>query len=355
MGRKRKTNTDLPSNVYIKDGAYYHVVANKWTFLSRVIDQSCRKGARCDNIKHCSGGARCIKGMQSLYQELGTANGSRAIPSMTTCINRYIEDILPRKSPRTQQDQTKEIERIRLVFGHMDAAQITPPMIAKYHDLRGKTAPIRANRELALLKDLFKRAVVWGVVIIDPTEKVQKFKETPRDRYVTDTEFGVMYNLASERLQVLMSLAVLTGQRPADLISIEIGQLEDDGIYFRQQKTKRRLLVEYSPNLRATISRAMALRKTVVSPRLFCDDRGHSITWNAVSLEWRKLMTEAIKSGDLTDRYTFYDLRAKARTDGIDKYLLGHKNPDAMARVYDRKPQSVTRIDNAPKRVKASK
>jgi len=72
-------------------------------------------------------------------------------------------------------------------------------------------------------------------------------------------------------VQMAMDLAVLTGQRRGDLLSLTRDQLTDDGILFRQGKTGRALVVEWSDQLRAVIKRAKdyppQVRRTLICTR----------------------------------------------------------------------------------------
>jgi integrase len=51
--------------------------------------------------------------------------------------------------------------------------------------------------------------------------------------YVTDAEFGAVYQIASPTLQRAMDLATITGQREGDLLRLTRSQLTDEGIAFR--------------------------------------------------------------------------------------------------------------------------
>jgi integrase len=50
--------------------------------------------------------------------------------------------------------------------------------------------------------------------------------------------------LTNERMRVAIDLAVSTGQRRGDLLSLTRAQLRDDGIYFKQSKTGAEITIE---------------------------------------------------------------------------------------------------------------
>lgn len=67
--------------------------------------------------------------------------------------------------------------------------EVRPTHIAKYLDIRGIKAPIRANREISLLSHIFSYAMRWGQVDKNSYLGVAKHTEKGRNRYITDQEF----------------------------------------------------------------------------------------------------------------------------------------------------------------------
>src|SRR5690606_38606447 len=98
---------------------------------------------------------------------------------------------------------------------------------------------------------------------------VMRHVEAKRQRYLTDDEFHAIRAHAHPRLQVVMDLLYLTGQRVGDVLKIKRADLTEEGISFKQEKTGARLLVRWTPELRATVEAAKALSGNVVSPYLF--------------------------------------------------------------------------------------
>lgn len=314
MGRPRKTNPDLPSRVYLKNGAYYYVdYQSKWHRLAPGGDKT------------------------ALYKALSHLLGGEQSSGMAAMFDRYEVEVLPTKAVKTQKDQKAQLKTLRKVFGNMHPKQILPVHIAKYLDRR--SAKSMANREIALLSHVFRKIIRWGEAVSNPCSDVERNKETPRTRYVTDAEFGAVYALAPPLLRVLMDLAYLTGQRQADLLKIRVEDLRDDGIYFRQNKTGVQIVVVWSDDLRAVVAQAQALQTDAETIRyVVAAKNGQLYKSETLRTAWQRLMAGCVEKGVIKERFTFHDLRAKARSDGDDKRLLGHANPEAMARVYQRKP-----------------
>lgn len=98
---------------------------------------------------------------------------------------------------------------------------IKPHHIKRYLDERGKTAKIRANREKALFSHIFNCAREWGYTDApNPCSGVKGFKEKGRDRYVADEEYLAVWEKAHYTVQDAMDLALLTGQRPSDVLKM---------------------------------------------------------------------------------------------------------------------------------------
>lgn len=80
----------------------------------------------------------------------------------------------------SEKDNLSEIRQLRNYFEKAPIDGITPAHVAKYRDAR--TAPVRANREIATLSHVFKIAREWGLTTKEnPCQGVRKNKEVPRD------------------------------------------------------------------------------------------------------------------------------------------------------------------------------
>jgi integrase len=314
MGRKRTKDKDLPARVYKRHGAFYFVARDgKWIRLGDTKATALRA-----------------------YAEL-------LEPSSTTfaaVAERYRLTILVRKSPKTQYEQEHQLSRLLTVFGHMGIGDIRRGHVAQYRDERG--APVAANREIALLSHIFARAMEWEIVDSNPCTGVERFTEKPRRRYVTDAEFLAVYEGAGPLIQIMMGLALLTGQRESDLLRIRASDLTDTGIAFQQRKTGKRLTVAWSDPLRFVARQALELpRSGVQSLYLICQPDGQPYTASGFQTAWQRHMTARMEGGKLAERFTFHDLRAKAGSDGSDGRLLGHADPRMLERVYKRKSEVV--------------
>lgn len=320
MGRRRKNNFNLPPRMYLKHGAYYYVSReNKWIRLSNDKSLAFAKWAEIEGeTPRESGSEKPITG------------------SMAALIDKYMIEIAPKKAKATYTGNLMEAKNLREVFGKMMVLEVRPTHIAKYLDIRGLKAPIRANREISLLSHMFSYAMRWGQIDRNPCLGVAKHSEKGRDRYITDQEFESVKKIASDLIAIVMDFAYITAMRRGDILKLRLDQITDDGIWIKQSKTGSKQLYEWSDGLIDVVTRTKALKRPIRNLYLFCtrkgqpySDTGFKAMWNRVQIKW------AAQGGQ---RFTFHDIRAKALTDakkmGMDAQLLAGHASASMTEHY---------------------
>lgn len=89
----------------------------------------------------------------------------KAVPPTTRTVGdllrRYERDVVPGKGKGTQEQNRKAIRQLAKAFESAPLEALTPHVIAQYRDAR--SAPVRANREIALLSHAFNMAREWGL------------------------------------------------------------------------------------------------------------------------------------------------------------------------------------------------
>lgn len=158
------------------------------------------------------------------------------------------------------------------------------------------------------------------------------FKVGKRDRYVTEAEFMALREKASPTLKAIMDICYLTGQRIGDVLKIAYADIDETGIFFKQQKTGNRLKVAMTPDLAAAVANARALHQSVKGLTLFHTRQGKPFAYWTVRTLWNR----AREAAGIEDVH-IHDIWAKAATDakaqGLDsKTLLGHASEAAHQR-----------------------
>lgn len=267
--------------------------------------------------------------------------------------DRYRDTIIPRKSPRSQSDNLKELKFLRAVFDTAPIDAITPAMIAGYRDARkGK---IRANRELALFSHVFNTAREWGLTERpNPCLGVRKNKEKPRDYYATDQVWNAVYAKATQDLKDAMDMAYLTGQRPADVRLMRRDDVQGNFLFVTQQKTSKRLRIQLETDgvrnqLGQLVDRLTSTEGTHSSPYFFVSKRGLRMSSRTLNARWDDARSAAITAAmEIDDKglagklaeFQFRDIRPKAASEiddiGDASTLLGHSKQEMTERVYRR-------------------
>lgn len=309
MGRKRKHNRDLPERVYIQHGTYYYV---PW---------------RGSKIRL---GRDFVAAMNRWAEVTGKSRGPIPSASLGAIMDAYMREVLPTKAPRTQEDYRTAMRLLRQAFGHMRPADIAPHHIYAYMDAR--RAPIRANREKALLSGIFQLAIRKGIKTDNPCRLTNRYPERPRNRLVEDHEIATWRKYAGPLLNAYVDLKLLTGQRQGDLMRLTRAADKADGLHIEISKTKRRVIFIWSPDLREAIDAIYRLPRRVSCLALFPASRGKrrgaALTQAGFKSLWQRAMNAYVAAGGT--RFTEHDLRGKVATDaraqGRDaQTLLQHK------------------------------
>lgn len=273
----------------------------------------------------------------------------------------YLRDVLPKKAPRTQEDNLAELENLREYFENdTPLDEIEPVHIKAYlawrhqksvatYVAKKKTPPpnaghVRANRELALFSHIFNHARGEGLTkAANPCAGIKKNAEDGRAVYVEDDQYARVYANADQPTKDAMDLAYLAGQRPQDTLNYDERDIRDGFLMIDQGKTKKKLRMEVVGELKAVIDRIRARKSAykVITTALVVNEKGQRLTLTALQLRFKAARTAA---GIKTDEFQFRDLRAKAATDKTDstgdirqaQKQLGHKSV-TMTEVYVRK------------------
>lgn len=259
--------------------------------------------------------------------------------------------------PRTRQDYEDYSVHILKCFGTEPADSITAPMIARYLRSERSEAPIRANREIALLGNLIGLAIERGEAEHNPCRggQVKRNKERPLDVLpdVADIEALVRFAAARDaavktkigRSVVVMmaaEFAALTGARQAEFLPLAWPAFDEAEV--RIERAKQRMGVKkvdriaVSPALAALRTRLLAFQTSPMGA-VFPNRAGNVYTADGFATMWQKLMTAAVEAGEVKQRFNFHALRAfyatkhKTETGALPDM---HASPTTTAKIYER-------------------
>lgn len=228
---------------------------------------------------------------------------------------------------------------------------VKPADIYRYLTVERADAPIVANRELALLSNLFKVAITRGLIDANPCKQVSRNPEEPRTRLVERDELQAFIKWALEQKNdsapVLVSMAefaALTGNRRIEFRTLHWPQVDDELVRLTRAKGRggngKRELVAISDALQAVLDRMKARPGYNPMGAVFrAPKTGNAYTERNFKTGWGRLMAKAIKAGVVKERFTFHDLRAHYAS--YFKLTFGelpemHADPATTAKVYER-------------------
>jgi len=276
---------------------------------------------------------------------------------MEVVFNRYAEEIIPGKAPRTQRDNMEALKKLRDVFEKVPIDQITPQHIAQYRDKR--SAKVRANREIALISHIWNIAREWGYTTKEnPVRGVRKNREKPRDYYADDEVWSAVYKHACEELKDAMDLSYLTGQRLADVLVMRMTDIQKGALGVQQGKTSKKLRIfldvdEQRNELGKFVDRMQARKREVSSPFLVSTPSGKALNRWTLRTRFDKARADAaseaqaVENEPMAERirgFQFRDIRPKAASELPLEHasrLLGHTKQEITELVYRRRGELV--------------
>jgi integrase len=354
MPRRRKTNTHLPPNVrytdYEKDRKKNKPGQHKgiYHYMTYVMENGKSKRKKIP-LGHS------YQEAMAKHAKLTDPESAPRSKLMNDVFDRYMKEVSAVKAPATHKDELRKVANLRSFFGQMMIGDIEPQTVYQYMDIRGQTAPVRANREKALLSHVFTKAIRWGLVTSNPCFRLEDFKETPRERYPKDWEFMAIrtWHKTPPILSVLMGFMYAAGRRRCELLPINIASDVDkkEGIKFYDPKAKEWLLLEWDICLRKLYEEALKIRKKVGSFYLFSNKFGKPYRSDTLCKMFRKVILGALKEGIIEEPFVLHDCRAKGGSDAksLDEAfnLLNHSTPQITNRVYRRQLKRVKTIKRA--------
>lgn len=258
-----------------------------------------------------------------------------------------------RLAETTKTGYRESWEQLRKVFEHGIVTATRPADVARYLRVERADAPVRANREVAVLSNMFNLAVERGDIDRNPCREVRRNPENPRTRLVEDAELEKFVAWALQQGKsavVLVSMAqfaALTGNRRAEFLKLHWPQVDEHIIRLQRAKQRggktKRELVGISTALQAVLDRVKATEGyNPMGPVFRAPKTNNAYSEPGFKTMWNRLMAKALDKKAVEERFTFHDLRAHYTT--YFKLKFGelpelHANPATTAATYERSKQ----------------
>jgi len=210
-----------------------------------------------------------------------------AIQSIGQLIDRYLIEVTPTKSSRTQIDELKYLTRLKGMIGDNSVADFQPHHAYRLRDVLKSQATKssgekQANRHMAVLKHCFTKSIEWGLRDNHPMHD-GNFKMFPESktkmRIPTLEEIQESIkpeNCVNPMIRAYVKLKLLTGLRRTDLLGLTKRDVTSDclrvTISKTQKRTERVLEFQMTPELKAVIDQCNAIKP--LSPYLFKTRKG---------------------------------------------------------------------------------
>lgn len=269
-----------------------------------------------------------------------SAEAKRA--TITTLLQRYVEERTPLKSLQSQRRDMACMQRFVDRFGAVNIQGLQPRDVVVYKTDRRRegAAPATINKELGLLRHAYNVAIKeWQWTDRNPVACVSLERVRPhRERWLTRDEEARLLEAAAPWLRPVIVFAVNTGMRRGELMALSWPHVdfERSTATVATSKTDRPRTVPLNASSLAVLLEREPSR--VRSTLVFVADK------DAVS----KAFVAAVRHAGIP-HIRFHDLRHTFATRlvqaGVDLYvvqrLLGHASPTMTQRYAHHSPDSL--------------
>jgi integrase len=313
------SRTKPTKRVYLRHGRYYYVTpAGQWKPLTRESE-----------------------GLPAMHIALGrvmeSATTSELVPAV---VARWLEEKAEDWGAATALDMVRVANKLAAEMVDLRPSDVTTALANRYLRLFRAT-PRTHNWHRTVLRGVMALAAREGLREgHNPVDDIPPMKLGKRTRIVTDAEIAAMKAAAlqqsrnGEALVQMIDLAVLTGQRISDVLKMRWQDITDEGVLVVQGKTGAKLLIEWSPALRAAVDACAGERDRI--GHLLKTQSGTGYRYAGIRSAWDRA---CVRAG--IEDLNIHDLRGRAGVDALGaeediraaQKLLGHAG-EGMTRHY---------------------
>ncbi|MDP2940555.1 MAG: site-specific integrase, partial [Candidatus Omnitrophota bacterium] len=241
--------------------------------------------------------------------------------------------------PSTQKSNKSILKTLKSYFGGLYLYNIGPKDIEMFKAERIKAVkksnkallktlkPATINRNVALLKCMFNKAIEWRKVDKNPLKGMKPLKENnKRLRFLEKNEILKLIDCCSPHLKPIVIVAVNSGMRTGEILNLKWNDIDfkTNLIYLMETKNGECREVPMNETVKRTLIKVL---KRPESPYVFCNEIGKP--YESIKTSFHT----AIKRAGIKD-FVFHNLRHTFASHlvmmGIDlrtvQELLGHKS-----------------------------
>ena len=169
--------------------------------------------------------------VKGLYQ----LNKRAPSPLFCNFSEQFMEFSRAHKSSRSSTADETRLVHLKPFFGRYRLDQITSFLVEKYIidrkrsiTRRGKPpSPATINRELAVLRHMFNKAIDWGKAERNPVKGVRFLKEDPpKERILSHEEEQILLEHSAPHLRMAIILALNTGLRLGEILNLRWSDID---------------------------------------------------------------------------------------------------------------------------------
>ncbi len=244
--------------------------------------------------------------------------------SLKDLINKYIDEISPFKKGYIREKQ-RLIRILKESIVLQKIYQLNTKDFIEYKNNRIKDGNRTCAYDLSLLHHIYNTAIKqWCYPIThNPLTNIQKPKcNPPRERRLSDNELKYIlnHNFKNRNMNNIIELAIETGMRKSEILSITNNNIKDNCIYLSDTKNNSPRKIPLTKKVKVIINKSIL---------------PYSISSNAVRLNWYRMT----KRAGIVDLH-FHDLRHEAISRFFEKGLSipevslisGHKDVRQLMR-----------------------
>lgn len=273
-----------------------------------------------------------------------------------------------KRASSTIDENMREAARLKQAWGHFDTHEITRTMAYEYlegclhardEDGKPRPRPEKGNKEMALARLILEHGIRKGLIETNPLAGLEKLKIERERRYVMDEEMALAVEMGRKfggaRHIVAMALrtAWLCVRRSVEVRGLTRDAVKEAGILWQDGKDVRNrkpsVLIEWSPDLKATIEEALAIKRNKVAGTMyvFGNMQGQKYTkggWKAMLDDlMRACEAEAAERKMTFRKFSLQDCRPKGVSDKLSaghtdtKDATLHSSDAMIVKHYDRR------------------